>query len=238
MKFSFCEACPLRDAPGPVPAEGTPGGLVIIGEAPGREELQVGQPFVGRSGRLLKETLELLGDPPVFITNSVLCYPGKEQAPAVQAVRACSQRLWEDLQRGAPRALLLLGNTAVRAVLSSESRGILSLRGSLIEVPQLGVYSVPTLHPARVLRDPRAFREFSRDVEKVVRLLSEPPELPSPPEIVPVRSAAQLARLRESFREMAEEIPPGMMAQLQEAPCLSHQVSWGSWTLRPRGSTL
>jgi DNA polymerase-1 len=194
-KFPFCAGCPLESAPGPVLGEGVPGGLALVGEAPGREELQLGRPFVGRSGRLLRETLKQLGNPEVYITNAVLCYPGKEAAPPSQAIKCCSQRFWDDLSKASPRALLLLGNSAIKATFPDERAGVLKLRGGLLKVPKLGVYAIPTLHPSAVLRDPRQFRTFSRDVEKALRLLTTPPLLPEPPKIQKVTTSSQLLSL-------------------------------------------
>ena len=171
---------------------------MIIGEAPGTDEVQTGKPFTGKSGRLLRETLKSLGNPPVYITNSALCYPGRETPPPAPAVKACSQRLWEELRRAAPKGVLLLGNTSVRAVLPDEKRGILKLRGSLVQIPELEVYAVPTLHPAAVLRNPRSFREFLQDVQKAVELLSDPhPSSPRPPSIQKVKTSVELVQVLE-----------------------------------------
>ncbi len=201
MKFPFCDGCPLKGSPGPVPASGTPGGLVIVGEAPGREEITQKQPFVGRSGQLLRQTLHLLGDPPTFITNAVLCYPGQGVAPSAQAIKACSQRLWDDFSRAQPKVLLLLGNTAIKAVFPDERSGILRLRGSLLYSEALRVYAIPTLHPAAVLRVPRQFRAFAKDIEKACATLHTPPTLPSRPQTLRITSPVELAAVCSSLRD-------------------------------------
>ncbi len=194
-KYSFCTECPLVGAPGPVPGSGTPGGLVIVGEAPGREEISQGKPFVGRSGKLLRETLKLLGVEDYYLTNAALCWPGSERAPDAQSVRACSGRFWDELRAAQPKVLVLVGNTAIKAVFPEERTGVLKLRGSILRVEQLGIYAVPTVHPAAVLRDPRLFKTFSRDLEKAIRALESPPTLPSPPRVRKIITARDLASL-------------------------------------------
>src|SRR6266511_2841973 len=87
-----CEDCPLRDRPF-VPGHGPPmTDRVIVGEAPGQEEVAQGKPLVGKAGRRLNESLSAarVDRLAVHITNTVLCHPqGNESPPPAQAVEAC-----------------------------------------------------------------------------------------------------------------------------------------------------
>jgi uracil-DNA glycosylase family 4 len=110
-KYEFCEGCPLIDMP-LVPGAGVKGGLAIVGEAPGEQEVRKGEPFIGMSGVLLRKLLAEVGidDTQVWITNSCLCRPPKNATPPNSAIDACNDRLWKsskDVLRSLPWGLLL-----------------------------------------------------------------------------------------------------------------------------------
>lgn len=125
--------------------------LMIVGEAPGREEDEGGEPFIGRSGRLL---FELLGEIDVlradcFVTNVVKCRPPANRTPRPGEITTCAPWLVQQLADCAPRVVLALGNTAARNVLGfSENMG--RIHGRVCDVG--GAQGVATYHPAAALR--------------------------------------------------------------------------------------
>jgi uracil-DNA glycosylase family 4 len=170
-----CDICPLRDQPF-VPSRwyedpttlSQEGSLVIVGEAPGANEVRLGEPFVGQSGQLLKQTLiahGLLGNV-TLITNTVCCRPPLNDTPTYQAISACSERLWDEIERAAPKTTLLLGNTAL-GTLTGQSK-ISQARGTRIPIRHNDkTYTfAPTYHPAAILRRQDLFTDFSFDVQR------------------------------------------------------------------------
>lgn len=171
-----CEACPLNDpdngfVPSKIP-EGTT--LAVVGEAPGFQETAYGQPFMGPSGRLIKEVLKRSGYNPkeVMFTNACLCRPPGNATPPKAAVVACRPRLLRELDRSGARDVLALGGTAA-SVLVDDTRSISTLRvgpakqatraldGSSVE------RVVPTWHPAYCLRTADAFPALVSDIQKL-----------------------------------------------------------------------
>ncbi len=125
--------------------------VALVGEAPGRSEDEGGEPFIGRSGRLLFDLLaeiDIARDD-CFVTNVVKCRPPKNRPPTRGEIGAC--RPWWDEQRAALKAAVVvtLGNTATRAVLSRRE-GIGELHGRAVALDDRWV--VPTYHPAAALR--------------------------------------------------------------------------------------
>jgi len=131
-----CVQCPLyATRTKAVPGEGTPSASVmLIGEAPGREEDQRGQPFVGAAGRFLDEVLASSGvDRRVlFITNTVKCRPENNRTPRKREVDTCtSLYLFEQIELINPALIMLLGSVATRKLLGVNS--VNEVRGRVIE---------------------------------------------------------------------------------------------------------
>ena len=131
-----CVQCPLyATRTKAVPGEGTPSARVmLIGEAPGREEDQRGQPFVGAAGRFLDEVLASSGvDRRVlFITNTVKCRPENNRTPRKREVDTCtSLYLFEQIELINPALIMLLGSVATRKLLGVNS--VNEVRGRVIE---------------------------------------------------------------------------------------------------------
>ncbi|HML30150.1 MAG TPA: uracil-DNA glycosylase, partial [Hyphomicrobium sp.] len=141
-------------------ADGTPGARVmIIGEAPGRDEDQIGRPFVGRAGQLLDRMLAAIGlsEADVHITNIVYWRPPGNRTPTPQEALACRPFLERQIELVAPKMLIAVGGSAAKEVLGA-TEGIMRLRGKWREV-QVGEQKIPaiaTLHPAYLLRTPAA----------------------------------------------------------------------------------
>lgn len=184
-----CDQCPLQEGTAFVPTkfpdhlaeDGThPSGIAVVGEAPGFQEANRGEPFVGPSGKLLDKVLDYHGIDrrDVTLTNAVLCRPPDNATPPKLAVQACSKRLVSDLQ-GHDR-ILALGNTAAQPLLLSV-QGITSLRVGPrrpAKMPGVQAEVVPTIHPAACLRSGDRFPDLVTDVGKLRGSFAtwEPPE--------------------------------------------------------------
>lgn len=162
------EGCALKQtATRLVFADGNPAApVMLIGEAPGRDEDLQGVPFVGESGKLLDRMLAAIGldRQGCYITNILPWRPPGNRTPAAEEVAACLPFLRRHIALVRPRFLVLLGNAAVQAVLERRE-GISRLRGRWIdcEIEDLVVPALPTYHPAFLLRQAGQKREAWRD---------------------------------------------------------------------------
>lgn len=142
--------------------------VLIIGEGPGTEEDQQGQPFVGKAGRLLDRMLAEAGlEGQVFITNTVFWRPPGNRAPTPAEQAVCAPFVERAFALLKPSVVLLLGAAAARSVLGTDD-GIMRLRGQWRDwrLPE-GAVSAPvlsTLHPAFLLKQPLAKREVWADL--------------------------------------------------------------------------
>src|ERR687888_833116 len=131
-----CVQCPLHASrtqavPGEGPATAK---VMLIGEAPGREEDQSGQPFVGAAGRFLDQVLAGSGVErrDLFITNVVKCRPEKNRTPRKLEVDTCtSLYLFEQIELVNPALIMLLGSVATKKLLGVNS--VNEVRGRVIE---------------------------------------------------------------------------------------------------------
>jgi len=160
---------------------------MIIGEAPGAAEDATGLPFVGEAGQLLTRMLVAIGlsRADVYIGNVLKCRPPANRPPAPDEVVACRPYLREQIELLRPELILLLGNHATRAVLGTD-RGITSIRGRLATSPE-GWRTLPTYHPAYLLRTPRAKAEAWLDLKFAASILG----LALPPRDVARPAAAE-----------------------------------------------
>lgn len=132
--------------------------LMFIGEGPGADEDASGEPFVGRSGRLLTQLLteELgLAREQVYITNVVKCRPPGNRDPKSEEIQACARFLERQLGLVAPKVVVSLGNPATKTLLDTTT-GITKLRGTQHEFgyPGGAAVLIPTFHPSAALRNP------------------------------------------------------------------------------------
>jgi DNA polymerase len=171
MRF---DACPLKKtATNLCFADGNPEAQVmLIGEAPGRDEDIQGKPFVGRSGQLLDRMLEAIGlsrhgETPqnsVYISNVIFWRPPGNRTPTDQETLMCLPFLRRAIEIKQPRLLVCLGATPTQRLMG-RSEGILKLRGRWFDFTS-GEHSLPllaTLHPAYLLRQPAQKRLAWRD---------------------------------------------------------------------------
>ena len=126
---------------------------LLVGEAPGAEEDQRGEPFVGQAGRLLDNMLAAIGlkrGENVYICNVLKCRPPGNRNPEPFEVAQCSPHLLRQLELIKPKLILAMGRFAVQTLLGTEA-SIASLRGRLHRYQ--GVPLIVTYHPAYLLRN-------------------------------------------------------------------------------------
>lgn len=137
--------------------------VMIIGEAPGRDEDREGRPFVGRAGQLLDRMLaaiDLSRDQSVYITNVLPWRPPQNRDPQAGEIAMMRPFLERHVELAAPDMIVLMGNISCDAVLGR--RGILRLRGHWSDA--LGRPVLPMVHPAYLLRTPAAKRDAWSDL--------------------------------------------------------------------------
>jgi len=146
--------------------------LMLIGEAPGAEEDRAGLPFVGPAGQLLDKMLASinLNRTNLRIVNVVPWRPPGNRTPAESEISVCLPFLHRHIALIRPKFLLLLGGVAAKAMLPPEYRatGIRRLRGQWhdLQIPGLDtpIPTLPTFHPAYLLRTASAKRESWHDL--------------------------------------------------------------------------
>ena len=173
--MGLCEHCPMGPNARTCGSRGNPDArIVLIGEAPGRDELIQGVPFCGAAGRLLDKALRECGieagshDERFFVTNACRCIPSKEKL--AHAVKACHGLLDAELRDTEHTVLILLGNSAIRTVLDDYAVHITAQRGKALETPY-GL-AIPTYHPAFCLRQPGQYSTFVEDLKYAVSVMN------------------------------------------------------------------
>lgn len=150
--------------------------IVLIGEAPGRDEDREGRPFVGASGRLLDRLLERNGvdRSRVYITNVAACRPPKNRAPKPAEIRAHAPWLDAQLALIRPKLVVTLGRVALNYFVPKGK--ITQLRGEAQRMEKAGVAVVllPTLHPAMTFRRRELLPELESDIAQIPALLRNP----------------------------------------------------------------
>jgi DNA polymerase len=147
--------------------------IMIIGEAPGRDEDLQGRPFVGKSGQLLDRILEACGftrQKHVFISNIVKCRPPDNRVPTPAEAAVCMPWLENQIELINPGIVILLGATALRHMAGPDYR-ITRDRGKWISFK--GRLTLPVYHPAALLRDPSLKRDTWEDFKRIVRKYRE-----------------------------------------------------------------
>ena len=169
-----CARCPLAAGiKNKVPGQGNQDArLMLIGEGPGAQEDQQGIAFIGAAGQLLTRMLAAihLNRDEVFISNVVKCRPPNNRVPQPAEMEACLPYLRAQTALVRREILLLLGATAMQAVLGPGKR-ITQCRGQW--TLSKGVFIMPTYHPAALLRDPSKKREVWQDLQAVRAKLDE-----------------------------------------------------------------
>lgn len=175
-EVSRCSACPLQATrtQGVFGIGDRQAQWMIIGEAPGADEDRLGEPFVGRAGRLLDAMLLALGlrREQVFIANILKSRPPKNRDPAPEEIRACWPFLKRQIELVKPTLILAVGRIAAQSLLQTETP-VSRLRGRLYRLPPWNIPLVVTYHPAYLLRSPREKHKSWDDLRLAYRTFVE-----------------------------------------------------------------
>jgi len=156
--------------------------LMFIGEAPGADEDQQGEPFVGRAGQLLNNMIKAMGlrREDVYIANIIKCRPPGNRTPERDECETCSPFLMRQIAAIKPKVIVALGAVAAKTLLAINAP-MSDLRGRWYEFKPAGVRSndpswssaklAVTYHPAFLLRDPRQKKEAWKDLQMVMKEL-------------------------------------------------------------------
>jgi uracil-DNA glycosylase family 4 len=147
--------------------------LMFVGEAPGADEDQQGEPFVGKAGQLLTKIIEAIGlaRGDVYIANVIKCRPPGNRNPEPVEVATCSPFLLRQVDIIRPKVIVALGTFAAQTLLATDTP-ISRLRGR-VHLFHGGIKLVPTFHPAYLLRSPDKKRDVWDDMKMVRGLLGE-----------------------------------------------------------------
>jgi uracil-DNA glycosylase family 4 len=156
--------------------------LMFVGEGPGADEDEQGEPFVGRAGQLLNNMIKAMGitREQVYIANIVKCRPPGNRTPEREECATCSPFLMRQIAVIKPMVIVALGATAAKTLLAMNS-SMAQLRGRFYDFKPAGIRSsdpnwdgcklAVTYHPAFLLRDPRQKGEAWKDLQMVMKEL-------------------------------------------------------------------
>jgi len=147
--------------------------LMFIGEAPGADEDQQGEPFVGRAGQLLNNMIKAMGirREDVYIANIIKCRPPGNRTPERDECETCSPFLMRQIAAIQPRVIVALGAVAAKTLLAINAP-MSELRGRWFDFRKTKL--AVTYHPAFLLRDPRQKKEAWKDLQMVMKEIGLP----------------------------------------------------------------
>lgn len=143
--------------------------IMFIGEGPGADEDRLGEPFVGKAGKLMNMAFQAVGlkREDVYIANVVKCRPPANRNPEEDEAQACLNYLRNQVVLVNPEIIVLLGNVALKNILG-KNYGITASRGKWVE--RKGIKYMPTWHPAALLRDENKKIDFINDLKMVINI--------------------------------------------------------------------
>lgn len=174
-----CERCGLCERrQRVVPGFGNPlSKIMIVGQNPGPDENVSGRPFTGPSGTLLRNYAKTAGlqlDYHTFYTNVNKCMPYKGREVTVGEINACAPYLWQEIRFQDPDVIVAMGASAFKLLLPGESKKITQIRGNVYERMIEGRlrFVIPTIHPAFVARNPKAYAKWLVDDLRRIRTVA------------------------------------------------------------------
>ena len=172
VQVAACRRCPLCDGrTQTVFGVGNPNARVlIVGEAPGKNEDLQGEPFVGAAGKYLNELLAIAGlsREDVYIANVLKCRPPSNRDPRPEEIQACTPFLREQTRTINPEYIVTLGNFSTKFILKTDV-GITRLHGTLQRAGRFKVF--PIFHPAAALYDSKKREALENDFATLGELL-------------------------------------------------------------------
>lgn len=173
--YKGCNLC--HSAKNTVFADGNPDApVMLIGEAPGRDEDMHGIPFVGPAGQMLDKMLAAisLDRTSCYISNIIPWRPPGNRTPVAHEIELCRPFVERHIQLAQPKILIFMGNVSTKTLLNT-NKGILSIRGKwdTYKIGEEAVPAMPTLHPAYLLKNPVAKRNAWHDLLAIQAKLLE-----------------------------------------------------------------
>ena len=165
-----CDLCQTRT--NAVPGKGNQNAeIILVGEAPGRNEDKKGEPFVGSAGKRLNEILSDAGidRDDVYITNIVKCRPPDNRVPTKNEEKSCLNYINEEISIINPKVVCIMGNTAFNTLLGGKE--ITKNHGNFIEKD--GRMYFVTYHPAATIYNQKLIDELKTDFKKLFKFLGE-----------------------------------------------------------------
>ncbi len=170
IECTKCDLCKTRT--NSVPGKGNfQSDVMFVGEAPGENEDQKGEPFIGIAGKKLSAALEgaEITRDDVYITNIVKCRPPKNRVPNTAERSTCQEYLKQEIQIIKPKIICILGNTAFNSLLGGSE--ITKHRGKLVRKD--GQLYFLTVHPAATIYNQELIKVLQKDIIKLFDLAAE-----------------------------------------------------------------
>lgn len=170
IKCTKCDLCKTRI--NAVPGKGNfQSDVIFVGEAPGKNEDQNGEPFIGVAGKKLSVALEEAGisRDDVYITNIVKCRPPNNRVPTTNERDTCKEYLKQEIAIIKPKLICILGNTAFNSILGGSE--ITKFRGKVVRKDNL-LYFL-TIHPAATIYNQKLIDVLKNDIVKLFDLISD-----------------------------------------------------------------
>ena len=170
IKCTKCDLCETRI--NAVPGKGNfQSDVIFVGEAPGKNEDQNGEPFIGVAGKKLSVALEEAGvsRDEVYITNIVKCRPPNNRVPTTNERDTCKEYLKQEIAIIKPKLICILGNTAFNSILGGSE--ITKFRGKVVRKDNL-LYFL-TIHPAATIYNQKLIDVLKNDIVKLFDLIRD-----------------------------------------------------------------
>lgn len=170
IECTKCDLCKTRT--NSVPGKGNfHSDVIFVGEAPGKNEDEKGEPFIGIAGKKLSMALEDAGitRENVYITNIVKCRPPKNRVPTTMERETCQDYLKQEIAIIKPKIICILGNTAFNSLLGGSE--IIKFRGKLVRKDNQ-LYFL-TVHPAATIYNQELIKVLREDIIKLFKLITE-----------------------------------------------------------------
>jgi uracil-DNA glycosylase len=145
--------------------------IILIGEAPGKNEDETGSPFVGSAGKILDQALidARIERKEIYITNVVKCRPPNNRVPTDEEIRICTnQYLKKEIDIISPKIICILGATALKSLLGLKS--MTPYRGKIVKRPPLKYFI--TYHPAATIYNNKLKQIFFEDIQKLAKIVN------------------------------------------------------------------
>ena len=170
IKCTKCELSETRT--NSVPGKGNfKSDVIFVGEAPGKNEDERGEPFIGIAGKKLSDALENAGisRDDIYITNIVKCRPPSNRVPKTNERETCQEYLKQEISIIKPKLICILGNTVFNSILGGSE--IMKYRGKIAQKNEQ-LYFI-SIHPAATIYNQKLVDVFKEDIKKLFKITRE-----------------------------------------------------------------